>query len=165
MAQLEAYRAHHPRVRWTEPGSWHLTLLFLGAVAPEHVPDLVALVDGVAAGAAPYRVRVAAGGGRLGPRDGVGWLSLAEGASRLVELAAELARGCPADITLAGPPRPTPLAHLTVVRRADQAVIEALGEQRHGPLEDGWQVGSINLVRSHLGREGARYETLHEAAL
>lgn len=164
-SQLEPYRLRYQQARWTRPASWHLTLLFLGSVDPGRVPDLRALVDLVAAQAAPYRIRADAGGGRARGDDGVAWIGLSEGAGRLIGLAADIATRCPPGVTQGAPPKRTPAAHLTVARRADHAVVRALREQRNGPLGVSWTVDRLALVRSHTEPAGARYETLHEAAL
>jgi 2'-5' RNA ligase len=141
-------------------------LLFLGSVKPERVPQLQAIVDDVARQVAPYLVDVDHGGGRERNGEGVAWLALSGGAGTLIETASLLAAGCVADISSGPSPKRTPSAHLTVARRADPDVIAALRHQRYGPLGTGWTVDSIELVRSHLGgRDGARYETLHRAAL
>jgi 2'-5' RNA ligase len=95
----------------------------------------------------------------------VAWLGLSEGAGTIIETATLMADVCPADITDGPPPKRTPAAHLTVVRRADEAVIDALRRQAHGRLGVGWTVDRLQLVRSHLERDGARYETLYEATL
>lgn len=115
--------------------------------------------------AAPYRVRLAAGGGRVRHGEGVAWLGLSAGAGRLIELAAAVAEGCPDDITSGAPPKRTPSAHLTVARKADDALVRALRDHALGRLEANWTVDRLQLVRSHLEPGGARYETLHEAAL
>ena len=115
--------------------------------------------------AAPYRVRLDAGGGRVRRGEGVAWLGLSTGAVELIELAAAVAEGCPTDITTGPPPKRTLAAHLTVARKADQALVRALSEQAHGALQAGWTVDRLQLVRSHLEPGGARYETLREATL
>jgi 2'-5' RNA ligase len=152
-------------VRWTRPRSWHLTLLFLGAVDAGRAGELEALVARVAGESRPYPARVDVGDGRLRRGEGVAWLGLSEGAGRLIELADRVVASCPPDITDGTPPRRTPSAHLTLVRRADAAVVEALRSQSHGALGVGWTVDRLCLVRSHLGPDGAKYETLSEAAL
>lgn len=164
-SQLRPYRAAHPSVRWTSPDSWHLTLLFLGSVLPERVPEVVALADRVAQGSRPYLARVEAGGGRIRRDDGVAWLGLSAGATSLIETADRMAHECPADVTTGAPAKRTRAAHLTVVRRADAAVIEALRAKSHGPLEAEWRIRGIVVVRSHLEPGRARYETLHESTL
>lgn len=164
-AQLAPYRAAHRDARWTRPETWHLTLLFLGAVAPDRVVELERLVEDVAAAVATYDVSVDRGDGRVRGRDGVAWLALGAGAGRLIETAELVASGCPADITAGPAPKRTPSAHLTVVRKAHREVVEALREQRYGPLRVAWTVDAIQLVRSHLEPSGARYDTLLQVPL
>jgi len=164
-AQLAPYRARHRGVRWTRPESWHLTLLFLGSVHPDRVPELEEFIDQVAARQGPYRVSVEIGGGRLRGREGVAWLGLGRGAGALIASADAVAAGCPSGVTDGPAPKRTPSAHLTVVRKADQAVIDALRAQSHGDIGVSWTVDRISLVRSHLDPGGARYETLRESTL
>ena len=165
-AQLAPYRARHRAVRWTASESWHLTLLFIGAVDPRRTGELEALVDRVRASDPPYVVSLDSGGGRSRPNEGgVAWLALSEGAGQLIAIADSLAAGCPPDISHRSRPKRTPSAHLTVVRRADQSVIEALRNQRQGPIGVSWTVDRLALVRSHLEDGGARYETVYEGTL
>jgi 2'-5' RNA ligase len=95
----------------------------------------------------------------------VAWLGLSAGADELIELATTVAEGCPTDLTTGPPPRRTPSAHVTVARKADEALVRALREQALGALRTSWTVDRLQLVRSHLEPDGARYETLHEATL
>ena len=162
---MAPYRVHYHDVRWTRPESWHLTLLFLGAADPARVPELETLIVDVARAHAPYRARVDLGGGRVRRGEGVAWLALSEGAGALIDAATDVALRVPPDITEGPPPKRTPSAHLTLARQASELAIDALSEQRHGPLSDEWIVGRIQLVRSHLEPDGARYQTLHESTL
>lgn len=163
--QLAPYRARFTAARWTPPASWHLTLVFLGPVEPAFVHQLEGLLEAVGERASPYRVRLDAGGGRVRRGEGVAWLGLSSGASRLIELAAAVADACPVDITSGGPPKRTPSAHLTVARKANDALVRALRDHACGPLAARWTVDRLQLVRSHLEPTGARYETLHEVTL
>ena len=163
--QLAPYRRGHPDVRWTGPQTWHLTLLFLGAVAPGRIGELRRLVESVAVDVQPYRVIVADGGGRVRRGEGVAWLGLSEGAGTLIRAATLVADRCPPDLTEGARPKRTPSAHLTVARKADREVVRALREQMHGRIGISWEVDRLQLVRSHLGPGGARYQTLHEATL
>ena len=163
--QLAPYRRAHPGVRWTQPQTWHLTLLFIGSVARERVAQLEALVDDVAREVVAYEIAIERGGGRPGQRGGVAWLGATHGARSLIETASLLAERCPPDIAGGSPPKRTPSAHLTVVRAADRAVIEALRIGSLGQHRASWTVDRIDLVRSHLGPDGARYETVHRATL
>jgi 2'-5' RNA ligase len=164
-SQLAAYRTSFPGARWTSPAAWHLTLLFLGSVDAAQVPGAMAIVDGVALSSHAYRVRVEKGGGRVHAGDGVAWLGLSTGAATLLEYARLAAADCPAGLTAGPTARRTPAAHLTVARRADRALIDALRDSTHGAPVVEWTVDRLCLMRSHLGPGGARYETLHEATL
>jgi 2'-5' RNA ligase len=164
-AQLGPYRRRHPAVRWTQPESWHLTLLFLGAVDPRRVPELERLVDEIASQMSPYRAVVDHGDGLLRQGEGVAWLGLGVGSGTLIEAATLAAERCPRDATEGPAPQRTPSAHLTIVRRADALVIEALRSRTEGALGVSWTVDAVELVRSHLEPDGARYETLHLATM
>jgi RNA 2',3'-cyclic 3'-phosphodiesterase len=152
-------------VRWLEPGTWHLTLLFLDRVTVEHVPELISLVERVAGQCPPFAISVSGGGGRVRGSDGVAWLQVHDGASRVAAAAELLAARYPPLATAAAPPKRTPAAHLTVARKVDRATLDALAGQWHGPLAASLSIDAMALLRSHLGSGGARYETLHEATL
>jgi 2'-5' RNA ligase len=83
----------------------------------------------------------------------------------MIELAGWLARDCPPGVTRDAPPKRTPAAHVTVARRADDALVEALASEQWGPLAARWTFDRLALMHSHLESDGARYETLHEATL
>lgn len=162
---LGLYRRRHATCRWLPVESWHLTLLFLGAVDPGRVAELERILAAVAATQAPFRVTVHGGDGRAGRDEGVAWLRIGAGASALLALADRLAAACPRDLTLSGAPRRAPSAHLTVARRATPAFVADLRDERLGRLRASWTIASVALLRSHLGPGGSRYETLGEAAL
>ena len=162
---LRPYRDRYPDARWTLAETWHLTLLFLGEVQPVRVAELERLMDDVASHTRPYDVRADRGGGRTGRRDGVAWLGLGAGASELIAAADALVADCPPDIAGGKPPRRTPSAHVTVARRADGQVVDALRTPALGDLDVAWHVDRLCLVRSHLETGGARYVTLDEVSL
>jgi RNA 2',3'-cyclic 3'-phosphodiesterase len=165
-AVLAPYRSRFPGARWLPPGSLHLTLLFVGAAPSAGVPDLAALVQGVARASDAFVVRTGPGGGRARDGDGVAWLGLREGASRVMALVEACATACPPGLTPAGrPARPARSAHLTVARRADPALLRALRDEALGPLGVTWTADRVSLCRSHLGPGGARYEVLSESPL
>jgi 2'-5' RNA ligase len=62
------------RLRWTAPEAWHLTLVFLGEVAEERLPELRDGLSQVALGYVVHQLRLA-GGGRFDDR--VLWVGLA----------------------------------------------------------------------------------------
>jgi 2'-5' RNA ligase len=162
---LAPYRDRHRSVRWLPAGTWHVTMLFLGAVPVERVAEVIGLADRVAAGSSLFSLTVKGGGGRERHGEAVAWLTVREGAGRVIELAGSLWAACPEGLTAGAPPRRTMAAHLTVARKADRAVIHDLVAERWGRLEAAWPVDRLALLRSHLGPSGASYETLHEATL
>jgi 2'-5' RNA ligase len=164
--RLGPYRAAFPAVRWLGPESLHVTLLFLGDVDPRGVPEIVAIVEEAAASQGPFEAETGAGSGRARGGDGVAWLTLPRGGDQIVAMSRRLEAATPSRILQGGrDPRRSPSAHLTVARRADQPVIDALAAQQHGPLAAAWTADRIVLFRSHLGSRGAAYEALHTAML
>lgn len=163
---LIPYRKAFPDVRWTRPGSWHVTLLFLGSVELQRVVELIDIVDVRASGTVCFGLASGRHGGSVSRGGGVAWLGLSKGDSEVVGLANELALACPDDMaTGRSRPRRTPSPHLTVARRVDGQVIAALREERFGPLGLDWTADRISLFRSHLGEGSSVYETLHETPL
>jgi 2'-5' RNA ligase len=74
---------------WARPGSWHLTLKFLGDVPTQRLPELDAALKSVSWRAFPFR----AGGGGFFPsaaRPRVLWVGVASGAGRCRELTAAI---------------------------------------------------------------------------
>ena len=131
-----------PGVRWMGPEHWHVTLRFLGTVEVAPAVDaLTHLSDGPGASAVVGSTPV-----RLGRE------VIALPVAGLGPLAAAV------DIAFAGlgrDPEHRPFrGHLTIARGpqvrglAGLRLAESLA----------WPVGSVSLVRSHLGRGGARYE-------
>jgi RNA 2',3'-cyclic 3'-phosphodiesterase len=145
--------------RWSDPGRWHLTLLFLGTVPAAVVPELVEALGPPVAAAGPLSLRLA-GAGWFGSRrrPQVAWIGLDGDVARLTELAARLA----AAARRLGPAvedRPF-RPHLTVGRwrpghPADADLMERLAGYR-GP---DWPVREVRLVQSFLGPK-PRHELL-----
>lgn len=163
--QLAPYRERHPAARWLPPETWHLTLLFLGAVPEEGVVELTSLVDRAAGRTSPFSLAMAGGGGRVRGGEGLAWLRAGDGAAQVIELASLLASDCPRVLSGGSLPRRTPAAHVTVARAAEQRLVEDLATDRWGHPRARWEARTVALLRSHLGPRGAHYETLHEAAL
>jgi len=138
-----------PGVRWMGPEHWHVTLRFLGTA--EVAPAVYALSQlsggpGALAVVGPTSVRLGRELIRL-PVAGLGPLAAA------------------VDIAFAGlgrDPDHRPFrGHLTLARGTG---VRGLAAPRLAePVE--WAVGSVSLVRSHLGRGGARYEEVAAIAL
>jgi 2'-5' RNA ligase len=154
-------------VRWVRMDGLHLTLRFLGPTLDERIPALVEAVRGAAAGAAPFRVRLAGAGAFPGAgRPRVLWLDVTEGADRL----GDLARSLEDRLTAAGWPRDErPFrAHLTLARSdgvaAGPATARALIAASEGFAAE-WTADRLVLFESHTGGGPARYEALSEAGL
>ena len=136
--------------RWTTRDQWHVTLRFFGNV-DDPSPIAAALAD-VLCDAAPFAVT-------LGPRAGVlGHQIVYLPVIGLTDVAA-IVVGATAGF---GEPPPTRRfrGHLTLGRTKGGIVDSAALA-----LERSWTVREIELIRSHLGGGGARYETLERFEL
>ncbi len=153
------------RVRWSRPENLHLTLRFLGEVPLAAAGPLCEELRAVGRRHSAFRLSLeglGTFGGSRGPR--VLWLGVGAGSDEVHGLAADVE----ATVRSAGfPPERRPFAaHLT------------LGRVRSAPAEPGRtlrplrdvrtsaaRVERLVLYRSHLRREGPRYEPLCEAPL
>jgi 2'-5' RNA ligase len=163
---LAPYRRRFPSPRWLSPDKLHVTLVFLGGVDEERVWELTPVIEGVASTARPFPLQTGRGGGRVRNGDGVAWLSLPTGGHAVATLGARIIEQLPADITdPRHPPRRAPGGHVTVARRADQSLVDALHAEQLGGLGVGWTADRICLFRSHAGTGGSLYERLSEVPL
>ncbi|HEY8601837.1 MAG TPA: RNA 2',3'-cyclic phosphodiesterase [Thermomicrobiales bacterium] len=168
LAQVAARRAGFT-ARWIDPASAHLTLKFLGDTHRQRVQALGAAMGAVTASSPAFMLRTAAIGGFPNlRRPSVLWLGLAGSLGHLAALqqgaeAALVGQGFPAEtrpfrphLTIGrlarGTAFPTPAAVATLAASADfsGAVLP---------------VRSIQLIRSELGRGGARYTILYDLPL
>ncbi len=162
-ASVVAWRREPPAdaLRWTDLDACHLTLAFLGFIAPDDVDSLSRAIGGVSAAHRPMRVET----GRLGafprPRSAeVLWYGVSDPDGVLSALAADLA--CALGLA-AGRCRP----HITLAR-ARRRPVDLRGwieEASAGTPSGQLDVDAIRLMRSFLGRGPARYETLASFAL
>lgn len=152
-------RPSMPGLRWIDPGAWHITLQFLGNVDDDRL-DEVRLACAYGAG----RVRpFAAEFGGLGAfpserRARVLWIGAVAEDDRL----AALATAVQGETSKRGfePEGREFKGHLTIGRLRQPCdvgdVLAGLGEA--GPVAG--EIEEVLLYRSHLHREGARYEVL-----
>ncbi|HEV8516071.1 MAG TPA: RNA 2',3'-cyclic phosphodiesterase [Candidatus Limnocylindrales bacterium] len=157
--RLRELAAGIPEARWVPVPNLHLTLVFLGDTQPTEVPAIVAELGRVVAGVAPFELRLE-GPGTFGGRGrpAVVWLGVAQGASRVAELAAAIEHALRPD-ELGGAEREPHRPHLTVARvRTRKLAARAL--ERLTDVSVGWRVAEVELLRSHLGTGPPRYETL-----
>jgi 2'-5' RNA ligase len=141
-------------VRWTTREQWHVTLRFLGELEdPAPVErSLRQAVRGVGATVASFGAEVTRIGNMLwAPVEG-----LTEVAGAVVEATKPYGQ----------PPEDRPFrGHITLARQRSRTRGRGLRPAQGQPLSESWKVEAIELVRSHLGREGARYETVARLAL
>jgi 2'-5' RNA ligase len=162
---LAPYRRAFVAARWLDPETWHVTLLFLGSVPVSVVPKLLTAMAGVAARWPPFDLDTVRGGGRVRGGDGTAWLWIGRNVRGVIELAEDLEWAVVRGDPRLPRPRRAPSGHVTVARRADAGLLGALREETLGTLRAGWRADRIDLVRSHLGPTGARYERVHETLL
>jgi RNA 2',3'-cyclic 3'-phosphodiesterase len=138
--------------KWSEPGGWHLTLAFLGWVDAERKVAVEAACAAVAAGAAPFELRLTGAAGMFGRR--VLWVGL-EPSAALQALADRVQMA----LERAGFEREERAfhAHLTLARaRRGRLLPGDLPDDYHA-RPAAWQVQRFVLMRSQLHRSGARY--------
>jgi RNA 2',3'-cyclic 3'-phosphodiesterase len=151
-------------VGWTRPDAMHLTLKFIGEIEGGEVAPLETVLRDIAGRHGPVDLRI--GGLAAFPslrRANVLWVGIAEDSALMalqadVELA--LSRlGYPREQR---PFRP----HLTVARVRGGARAPDIERFVSGfEYSSSVRVHSLDLMRSHLGGEGARYEALLRAPL
>ncbi|MFJ9692746.1 RNA 2',3'-cyclic phosphodiesterase [Kitasatospora sp. NPDC101183] len=155
------------RLRWTAVEGWHLTLAFLGEVAPERVPELETALAAVAETNPVHRLRLA-GSGRFG--DKVLWTGV-EGQAwalrRLAEAVTAATAGLAGEadgfafhphLTLAraGSSR----GHRRAVQRVAVAELEGLAVALAPYRGPEWEAAELHLMRSDLDGGFAHYASL-----
>ncbi|MDJ0853070.1 MAG: RNA 2',3'-cyclic phosphodiesterase [Myxococcota bacterium] len=147
-------------VRWVRPEALHVTLFFLGNIAPEQVAPLARSVSAEVAPLAPFALEL--GEVHLFPsprRARVVALDVAP-EDALSELAAAVQRGVVAE---GFEPEDRPFrAHLTLGRIKTGRAPATRGLTAGGAS---CQVSEVVLFQSELRREGARYTPLERMAL
>ncbi|MFC3985695.1 RNA 2',3'-cyclic phosphodiesterase [Streptosporangium jomthongense] len=162
---LRPLRGAWPELRWVDPANWHLTLAFLGEVPPEVLPELETRLARAASRHASMTLALTGAGAFPSVRRArILWSGLSGAHLPLTRLADSVAAGARRAGAVRVDDRKRFRAHLTLARtRAETDVsdlVEALGPFAGTP----WEVGTVHLVRSHLGSP-VRYETLAEYAL
>lgn len=143
-------------VRWTDPAGWHLTVAFLGQTDPAILNVLTSALAEVAAGFTTFDLQLRPVA-RRNTRSRALWIEL-EPCEPLQTVAAAVGvalRGLGISVEDQAF-RP----HLTLARaQAHSSVPRSLPDAYDGPVLV-WMVPGLELVRSHLGHAGARYETV-----
>ena len=164
-AVCDELRGQTRGLAWVRPENLHLTLRFLGEVEPVTLERVREAVTAAATAVPPFKVSLGGLGGvpaGAAPRDL--WASVGTGADGLVALQAALeaglvARGLPAETRPFHP-------HVTLARARDPRGARGLaGVLGPGPAFGEARVASLHLMRSELGRGGARHSVLAVAPL
>jgi 2'-5' RNA ligase len=166
-AATAGLRARDYPLRWVDTAAMHLTLSFLGEVVEERVKEVLSAIEGVAEKHSPFTIRFRGAGAFPNVRrPRVLWLGVADDGS-LAGLQADTGTalerlGFPRDRREYSP-------HLTLARARDDARPAAFSDLAAGiaaiEFERALEVESIDLMRSHLSRSGARYELLAASPL
>jgi 2'-5' RNA ligase len=147
-------------LRWAEPASWHLTLAFLGATDPDRVPAITAALAQAAAQHRPWRAATGGlGGFPSAARARVAWYGVADPDRALARLSAAIRAVVEID-------QPAHFRqHITLARARREPVDLRAWIAEGGAPAGHLPVYRVQLMRSHLGRGPARYETLATATL
>jgi len=146
--------------RWADAEGWHVTLAFLGAIAPESVPALLTSVSAEVCDEPAFAVDAGGVGGfPSGRRARVLWYGISDADGRLRALAARVAQA--SGLEEAGPFR----AHVTLARSLDRRGVHAPAPPSGALPIGSVDVRALTLFRSHLGHGPAHYEALGEAPL
>jgi RNA 2',3'-cyclic 3'-phosphodiesterase len=150
--------------RWVPPEQWHLTLAFLGEVAPERLPELTRRMGLAARRHRPFDLWLDGFGAFRNPRRAhVLWAGVAGDSDALAALADSVGAGARrSKIDLEQRPY---RAHVTVGRRrAAVDVRDTLERHDAGAPGPAWRVEQFALMESHLGAS-VRHEVRETFAL
>lgn len=159
---LETWRPRPDLValRWSDPGSWHLTLAFLGDTDPGRIGALAAELEALATRHRPIRVRTGGlGGFPAGSRARVAWYGVEDPDGSLRRLADDVGRAVDVE------PDRHFTAHVTLGRSRAGAIDLRAWIRDGGAPEGNLDVDRVELLRSHVGRGPAHYEALASAPL
>ncbi|MBW0089478.1 RNA 2',3'-cyclic phosphodiesterase [Pseudonocardia sp. KRD-184] len=147
LAEAVAALPDEPRLRWTPPAQWHLTLAFLGEVDGPTRDRLVERLARAARRHPPVELALA-GGGRFGDR--VLWTRV-DGDRAALRLLAGSVRAAARKVGLPVEDRPY-RPHLTLARvRPPAPDLRPFAEALAGFAGRPWTATALHLVRSDLG--------------
>jgi 2'-5' RNA ligase len=141
-------------VRWTTRDQWHITLRFFGEV--EDAADVEAALRDAGSLCSPVRADLGTRVTRVG---NMLWAPVAglDDLAQCVVLATTSLGAAPEDRRFRG--------HITLARQWSRRKSSVLRAAQGQSLSGGWDVRDVELVRSHLGRGGSRYETIARVPL
>ena len=157
---LEPRRTAGPKLRWTGPEQWHLTLGFLPEVADRNEDDLLERLARAASRRKPLALRLAGAGAFPNPDQAkVLWAGVEHGGEELMRLAGGVRSASAKSGVEVGSGRFHP--HLTLARLAVPADVTKwlrVLDLYSGPS---WQAGEVQLIASYLG-QGRNGHARHE---
>jgi len=164
---LDRFPISDPPWRWVKDDALHITLKFLGETPEERIPAIIAHIEKACIGHRRFRIRLAHLGGFPNlnkPR--VLFYQVVEGGQTLAGLAGDIDRSLAEGLGVAGEKRPF-RAHVTVARIKRPLPREITSRFAEAPVlaSADQSVCSVDLMRSELHREGARYSPVKEIAL
>ncbi len=158
---LALKKALPAKIRWTTPQNIHLTLKFLGDIAPDSLPTLTHALAATAAQQTTFDIAIGGFGVFPGPKNPrIFWIGI-QAPPDLAHLHRAIETTC---FRLGYPPEEKPFnPHLTLGRLRDQADMTslrpALQQIQIGPLGQ-VTISSLTLFRSDLRPQGPIYAPL-----
>jgi RNA 2',3'-cyclic 3'-phosphodiesterase len=155
-AAFAPWRETFPKARWVPRENLHVTLKFLGRTWPRLTEWVPELVEAAAADVPPFTARLQGVGSFPSAKRGRALWAGFENADPIGALAAEIEEALVDEF----PPEKRPFhPHLTVAR-SDPPLKLPAGYRGTELESDEWEVETVVLFRSHLGRPAPRYEPL-----
>ena len=158
-------KGQYPFVKWIDPESIHLTLKFLGNMAPTTVPQIIEALTGVAQGISPFSLQL--GGMGAFPnfkRPRVVWVGIGGEVEKLALLQGAVDSAL---FPLNFPPESRAFsAHLTLGRlreRVPPGQIQGFGQWASSvgcETSTSFKVEALSLMKSQLTSSGAIYSQL-----
>ena len=157
----EQARTRMPGFRWLDPGGYHLTPRFLGAVDRQQLPRLTSALDAIGKHHPTMTLHLSDWG--VFPslrRPRVLWLGIGGDHGPLAVLAEDLAR-------LPPPTSETKpfIPHLTVARTRHSKALSNKLLTSLLTCADSWTVTEMHLYESTLHPNGSRYRIIHSSSL
>jgi 2'-5' RNA ligase len=157
------------RVTWTRREQWHLTLRFLGNVSADRVPLLTEAAHRACHSYSPIQLRAE----RLGffpnvrfPR--VAWASVDDERNQLVYLQQAITEATQ-DFTSEEPEKEftghVTLARIKRIKRSEIKELAKVAEAMQRQFFGAWTASEVDIIKSELSSEGARYSTMDRVGL
>lgn len=158
---VEGLRVDFPGIRWPDPSTLHITLVFLGDVEVPTLPDICGAVEEAVANSAAFVTRVQGVGAFPSLRRArTVWIGFGDGADRIVSLQQSVEAGL---IPLGHRPEQREFRpHVTIGRPKPRFRDHARLADRLSPLAD-WSPGELSVrevqvLTSQLSPRGPKYD-------